>query len=61
LTQLEDFGRFWQDETDLEPRRALLQQLFELAGSTGRRSSPSGQPLRLQIFSPASLPQDSGV
>jgi hypothetical protein len=53
---LEDFGRFWQEETDPEPRRELLQQLFELVWGDGQKLSPSAQPPHLQIFSPASLP-----
>jgi hypothetical protein len=26
---LEDFGRFWKEETDPEPRQELLQQLID--------------------------------
>jgi hypothetical protein len=58
---LEDFGRFWKEETDPEARRGLLQPLFELVWPTARRSSPSDRPLRLQTFSPAPLRIRSGV
>jgi site-specific DNA recombinase len=34
---LEDFGRFWKDETDAEPRRALLQQLFDRVWVDGQK------------------------
>jgi site-specific DNA recombinase len=34
---LEDFGRFWKEETDPEPRRELLQQLFELVWVDGQK------------------------
>jgi hypothetical protein len=34
---LEDFSRFWKEETDPEPRRELLQQLFELVWVDGQK------------------------
>jgi hypothetical protein len=34
---LEDFGRFWTDETDPEPRRELLQQLFDRVWVDGQK------------------------
>jgi hypothetical protein len=34
---LEDFGRFWTDETDPEPRRELVQQLFERVWVDGQK------------------------
>jgi site-specific DNA recombinase len=34
---LEDFGRFWEEETDPGPRRELLQQLFERVWVDGQK------------------------
>jgi hypothetical protein len=34
---LEDFGRFWKDETDSEPRRELLQQLLDRVWVDGQK------------------------
>jgi hypothetical protein len=34
---LEDFGRFWKDETDPEPRRELVQQLFQRVWVDGQK------------------------
>ncbi|MET0600955.1 MAG: hypothetical protein ABW167_03105 [Baekduia sp.] len=39
--------------TDPEPRRQMLQQLFELVYVDGQKSSPSAQPQHLQTFSQA--------
>jgi hypothetical protein len=61
LAALEDFGRFWKDETDPEPRRELLQQLFDRVWVDGQKIVAVPPTSAYAALSPAALSQDSGV
>jgi hypothetical protein len=58
---LEDFGRSWKDVTDPEPRRQMLQQLFELVYVDGQKIVAVRPTPAFADLSPARPSKDSEV
>jgi site-specific DNA recombinase len=58
---LEDFGRFWKDETDPETAASSSNSSSSESGSTDTRSSPCAPPEHSPPSSPAEPSQDGEV